>query len=127
MSCTIIKQCPSDTQMDSEAPCHGPYPLQLILYLSTNKIVLRDQAVHFQAKVNRFFHHGHCPFSSSHSIRAALCWCFQQASLSGNKWHQYLDNTFFMIHKMAALTLSLMAKPLSCGSVVDTPPHLDPY
>lgn len=35
---------------------------------------------------------------------------FRQASLSGNKWHQYLDNTSFMIAKMAFLTLSLALK-----------------
>lgn len=33
-----------------------------------------------------------------------------QPSLSGNKWHQYPDDTSFMIPKMAFLTLSLAVK-----------------
>lgn len=45
---------------------------QQMVYLSTNKIVLKDQAVHFQAKVNWFFHHVYPAFLSSQNIRAKL-------------------------------------------------------
>lgn len=43
-----------------------------MVYLSTNKIVLKDQLVHFQAKVNWFFHHVYPPFQPSPSIKPVL-------------------------------------------------------
>ncbi len=111
-----------------------PCPLstkQQMVYLSTNKIVLKDQAVHFQAKVNWFFHHGCPPLQSSRGISVALLPFFHQP------FHNHLCQVINDINIQTILPLwypkwlfwpyLLLWKPLSCEFAVDMPGHLDQH